>query len=109
MNVGTKRVVIELAYRGIVPVADPLGTRITCLDGRLWITEHRSNDDVVLVAGQWFEFARPGVAVVQALSGARFALEERLGERPGRTAVRPSRGRASSRILSSLEPGLQQA
>jgi Protein of unknown function (DUF2917) len=68
-----KRVVIELEYRGIVPVKDAMGTRIDCLRGRIWITE-RGTDDVVLEAGQSYEVSRGGVAVVQALREALVAL-----------------------------------
>jgi hypothetical protein len=74
MIVGMKQVVIELEYRGIVPVADAQGTRINCLRGRLWITQHRSIDDVVLEAGESCEISRPGVTLVQALADARVAL-----------------------------------
>lgn len=74
MIVGIKRVVIELGYREIVPVADALGTRINCLRGRIWITQHRSIDDVVLEAGESCEISRPGVALVHALADALVAL-----------------------------------
>jgi hypothetical protein len=74
MILDTKRVVIELENRGIVPVEDAAGTRIDCLRGRIWITEHRSTGDIVLEAGQSYEVSRDGVAVVQALREARITL-----------------------------------
>jgi hypothetical protein len=69
-----KRVVIELEYRGIVPVEDAIGTRIDCLSGRIWITEQGCAGDVVLEAGQSYAIWRGGVAVVQALREAIVAL-----------------------------------
>ncbi|HLB14184.1 MAG TPA: DUF2917 domain-containing protein [Burkholderiales bacterium] len=74
MIVGMKRVVIELEYRGIVPVEDAVGTRIDCLRGRIWITQHGCTDDIVLAAGESHEISRAGVAVVQALREALVAL-----------------------------------
>ncbi len=74
MILDTKRVVIELEYRGIVPVEDAIGTRIDCLRGRIWVTEQGSSDDVVLEAGESYEITRRGVAVVQALREAFIAL-----------------------------------
>lgn len=75
MVVDTKRVVLELEYRGLVPLADALGTRISCLTGRIWITQHGSRDDIVLEAGGSDELSHPGLAVVQALRPARVALQ----------------------------------
>jgi Protein of unknown function (DUF2917) len=69
-----KQVVIELEYRGIVPVKDAVGTRIDCLRGRIWITEHRSTGDIVLEAGESYEISRGGIALVQALREALVAL-----------------------------------
>lgn len=69
-----KRVIIELEYRGIVPVEHAIGARIDCLRGRIWITERGCTDDIVLEAGQSHEISRGGVTVVQALREAVVAL-----------------------------------
>jgi len=74
MTFDMKQVVIELEYRGIVPVEDAMGTRIDCLRGRIWITEPGCKEDFVLEAGQSCEISRGGVAVVQALRDALVAL-----------------------------------
>jgi hypothetical protein len=74
MTFDMKRVVIELEYRGIVPVEDAIGTRIDCLRGRIWITEQRSTGDIVLEAGESYQISRGGVAVMQALREALVAL-----------------------------------
>jgi Protein of unknown function (DUF2917) len=61
MILDMKRVVIELEYRGIVPVEDAPGTRIDCLRGRIWITERGSTDDIVLEPGESYVISRGGV------------------------------------------------
>ncbi len=74
MTFDMQRVVIEVEYRGIVPVKDAMGTRIDCLRGRIWITERGGDGDIVLEAGQSYEISHGGVAVVQALRDALVAL-----------------------------------
>jgi hypothetical protein len=74
MVIGTKRVVMELEYRGIVQAENAVGTRIDCLRGRVWITEHGSPADIVLEAGESHLIAHPGRAVVQALRDAVVAV-----------------------------------
>ena len=74
MILDLKRAVIELEYRGIIPVEDAVGTQIDCLRGRIWITEWGSTDDIVLEAGQCYVISRGGVALVQALREALVGL-----------------------------------
>jgi hypothetical protein len=81
MVVDTNRVVLELEYRGLVPLTDALGTRISCLTGRIWVTQHGSRDDIVLEAGESDEISHPGLAVVQALRPARVAVQAPAAQR----------------------------
>ena len=74
MVLDMKRAVIGLEHRGVIPVEDAVGTRIDCLRGRIWITELGCTDDIVLEAGESYEIARVGVAVVQALHEAVVVL-----------------------------------
>jgi hypothetical protein len=85
-----RRVVIELEYRGIVPVEDAMGTRIDCVRGRVWITEGDGREDIVLEAGQSYEISRGGVAVVQALREALVAF---------RAPVRPQVGAGLATLI----------
>ncbi len=95
-----KQVVIELDYRGIVPVNDAVGARIHCLRGRIWITEQGSAADVVLEAGESYEISRDGIAIVQALREARVALRA-----PGV----PLAGAAlAERLREALQPRLRE-
>jgi hypothetical protein len=68
MILTAKRLVIELEYRGVVPIEGPVGTSIECLRGRIWITEPGEPDDIVLEVGQSFTISRGGVVVMQGLS-----------------------------------------
>ena len=51
---------------------DRRGDVISCLNGRLWITQEGDLKDYVLEAGKDFWVTRPGLVVVQALENAQF-------------------------------------
>jgi Protein of unknown function (DUF2917) len=70
MILDMKRMVIEMQRRGIAPLNAGVGTCIECLRATIWITEHRSKDDIVLEAGESYVISREGLAVVQALQEA---------------------------------------
>lgn len=55
-----------------VPAA--LGRRVECLSGVLWVTQDGDRRDVVLEAGEAFDFDRPGTALLSALAETRFLL-----------------------------------
>ena len=57
-------------------IALPLGQRVECLGGSLWITQDGDIRDVVVDAGQGFAFDRPGHALISALANARYLLLE---------------------------------
>jgi hypothetical protein len=92
MILDMERVVIELEYRGIVPVEGVAGTRIDCLRGRIWITERRSTDDIVLEAGESYVTSRSGVAVVQALREALVGLRAPAVHQAGASSRRGPSG-----------------
>jgi hypothetical protein len=90
MILDMERVVIELPRREIVPIERARGSRIACLCGRIWITEHSATGDIVLEAGESYEISREGVAVVQALRDALVVLRA--------PAVSPARAPLAARI-----------
>ena len=92
MILDMKRAVIELEYRGVVPVEDAKGAQIGCLRGRIWISEWGCCDDIVLEAGQRYVLTRGGVALVQALREALVELRAPASCSSERTA----RGRHNS-------------
>lgn len=75
---------VILEPRGMLVARDPLGRRIDCIDGTLWVTQDRDARDVLLEPGESFVFDRPHRAIVQALgAGAALALGPGLAvERP---------------------------
>lgn len=87
MILDMQRVVIDLEYRGIVPVEGIAATRIDCLRGRIWITERGSTEDIVLEAGESYVTSRGGVAVVQALREALVGLRAPAVSHAGATWV----------------------
>ena len=54
------------------------GRRVECLSGCLWITQDGDPRDVVLEAGQAFEFDRDG-ALLSALDDSRYLLLDTCG------------------------------
>lgn len=60
---------------------DLRGEKITCLKGRIWITQQGDLNDYVLDAGESFWVSRPGAVVVQALEDTqiRFSRTASLG------------------------------
>lgn len=85
------RSVIELERGAVLSVPVRRGTRVSCLQGVLWLTEDRNPNDIILSAGRTHAAQRKGRALVQALEPARIALEN--GVRPHlENGVRPYLG-----------------
>ncbi len=76
MNVTLHRAGIELDTRRFLTLDDALGTRILCVAGELWITQHRDTADHFVRAGETFTVHAPGRVVIQAQQPARVALLE---------------------------------
>lgn len=67
------RVTIDLQAREVVTIDAP-GTRVACMQGRVWLTQDRDVSDVILESGDSFEITRPGPTVLQALRTARVSF-----------------------------------
>ncbi|MEO6362675.1 MAG: DUF2917 domain-containing protein [Caldimonas sp.] len=50
------------------------GRRVECVSGILWVTQDGDRRDVVLEAGEGFDFDRSGDALLSALADARYLL-----------------------------------
>ena len=50
------------------------GRRVECLSGSLWITQDGDRRDIVLAAGEAFEFDRRGEALLSAFDDSRYLL-----------------------------------
>lgn len=65
---------MQLCARRTQPLFDQQGQRVSCLEGAVWITQHRDERDVILKAGQSFVLDKPGLAIVFALQDALITL-----------------------------------
>jgi hypothetical protein len=88
MNVRLHRAGIELDTRRFLTLDDALGTRILCVAGELWITQHRDTSDHLVAQGDWFTVDAPGKVVIQAQRPARVALVEAQGASAARRFAR---------------------
>ena len=50
------------------------GRRIECLRGSIWITQDGDPRDIVLAAGEAFDFDRSGDALLSAFADSRYVL-----------------------------------
>ncbi len=50
------------------------GRRVECLSGSLWITQDGDRRDIVLTAGEAFDFDRRGDALLSAFADSRYLL-----------------------------------
>jgi hypothetical protein len=50
------------------------GRRVECLSGSLWITQDGDRRDVVLAAGEAFDFDRRGDVLLSAFADSRYLL-----------------------------------
>ncbi len=50
------------------------GRRVECLSGSLWITQDGDRRDIVLTAGEAFDFDRQGDALLSAFADSRYLL-----------------------------------
>ena len=66
---------ICLARNQTLEIEQPLGFRIVCRSGSLWITQDGDQRDIIVESGDAFEFDRPGVAIVNAFKPATVSVE----------------------------------
>jgi quercetin dioxygenase-like cupin family protein len=74
MDIGIRQAVIELEAQAVLPLHEASGTRVTCLEGVLWITQDNDRNDIILEAGQSFTIGAGADALVQALRASRMAV-----------------------------------
>ena len=63
-----------LAKGRIRRVHRPVGRRVECLTGTLWVTQDGDSRDIVLEPGDSFTFDHRGDALISALDDSRFLL-----------------------------------
>jgi hypothetical protein len=68
---------LALPRDGLIALRDAQGTRVTTLQGALWITQDSEAGDVILTEGESFTVDRRGLTLVMALTPASLRLLER--------------------------------
>ena len=63
-----------LAKGRIRRVHHPLGQRVECVSGALWVTQDGDTRDIVLEPGESFDFDHRGDALISALDDSRFLV-----------------------------------
>ena len=63
-----------LAKGRIRRVHHPVGQRVECVSGTLWVTQDGDLRDIVLAPGESFAFDHRGDALISALADSRFLL-----------------------------------
>jgi len=82
MNIGFNRVQVHLKPREVLRVYDPLGARVECVRGGLWITQDRDYEDHFLSANDALVLDRRGLALIHAQEPSDVVLVE-PARRPG--------------------------
>jgi hypothetical protein len=96
---------LAISNGAVLNISDSSGRSLRVLEGRVWITEQGSLDDVFLDSGESYRFDGTGTAVVTA-EGARDAKATVLFDVP---LTVQSRQRGRSRWLGPLGIGRNRA
>jgi len=76
MNIGFNRVQVHLQPREVLRVYDPLGARVECVRGGLWITQDQDLEDHFLWANDALTLDRRGLTLIHAQEPSDVVLVE---------------------------------
>lgn len=76
MNIRFGRAALNLEARQVIRLYDSAGTRVECVRGALWITQHGDREDHFLAASDALILDRPGLALIQAREPSEVILHE---------------------------------
>jgi len=76
MNIGFSRAQFHLNPREVLRVYDPVGARVECVRGGLWITQDRDFEDHFLSANDALVLDRRGLALIHAQEPSDIVLSE---------------------------------
>jgi hypothetical protein len=74
MNLTLHHGSVALERLGGLSLKDAAGAAITCLTGRLWITQEGDRRDFVLAPGDSLRIARGGLTLVSAVEPSRLSV-----------------------------------
>jgi Protein of unknown function (DUF2917) len=84
MNISFDRAELHLGTREVIRLHDPIGARIECVRGELWITQDKDFEDHFLAANEALTLDRAGLAIVHAHRESEIVLfEPAQRARPG--------------------------
>ena len=66
MNIGFTRAELHLHAHEVIRLYDPIGARVECVRGALWITQDRDFEDHFLTANDALTLDRSGLALIHA-------------------------------------------
>ena len=98
MNIGFDRAELRLDTRQVIRLYGPMGARVECVGGALWITQERDPDDHFLEANDALTLDRPGLALIHAQAPSRIVLFEPAP----RPSLRQRFGRAPAEVLRAI-------
>jgi len=76
MNIGFNRAELHLQAREVIRLYDPLGARVECVRGALWITQDKDFEDHFLAANDALTLDRGGLALIHAQQPSKIVLVE---------------------------------
>jgi hypothetical protein len=76
VNIRFDRAQLHLEAREVIRLHDPRGARVECVQGALWITQHRDREDYFLATNDALTLDRPGLALIHAQQPSEVVLSE---------------------------------
>jgi hypothetical protein len=76
MNIGFDRAALRLEARKVLRLYNPLGARVECVRGELWITQDKDFEDHFLAANEALTLDRKGLVLIHAQKESDIVLFE---------------------------------